>query len=1445
MGRVGKIAAWTFGGLLIAIVAAFGIVQTGAAKSWLASTLTASLSSPASTIEIGAIEGLVPYDMRISRIALGDGTGTWLTVDNAALTWSPSALLHGRIRVDVLTVASIDVLRRPAPSESSSSSSGFALPRLPVAVELRRLEVTRLTIAPALAGGDNAEASIGAHGLLTADHADVTVTMARTGGQPGTGTLDARYDLAANILALKLDVDEPTGILLDAALTRTDHLPLRVSLDGSGPLSGWQGQFHLASGLGIHGDAAVQIASAGGTKIILKGAAAIAPLLAENMRPLVGNDIKFDVAVSQDGKGGTVLAPSHIALASANFDVQGSRSDTGALDGKMHVGIPDTSVADSLTGNPTKGAISIDMALAGTADQPKVTLVETGGLTFGDIAVEGLKINAKIDGKPAKTTDDPMFGLILDANADALNDAANGKSYGALAVHVTGTADAKGTQVDIGQLTANGGGIDLKGAGTFKDGIAEGKATLDAADLSIVGGLLGLPIAGSANLDIAIGTDHTRTVAIQLTGKGDQLRTGVPAADALLAAGLSLDASGMRGTDGKIALGSLVLTTGRAKVEGNGSFDPASNAIDGGLSATLADLKALSGAVASPLAGTGKVSAKVTGTLDAPGIVAAATLDRLAFGATRIDHFETTIQAPQGLNGTATAKGKIVSGKLNETIDAAITRENPETYRLNRLHLAGSGGTVDAAMVVAPASRHASGKLKAATGDLSIWSSVAGQALAGQLSVALDLPADGTRQGPLRVSLDHFAFGASPHSVGITHAEVTGMLSGDFTRQNGMLDLSLTGLSANGGALTAADAHIAAKGKATDFHAHAAGRAHDPVSVDIAGSATQEAATNVLRLTTFAAKLGNDSISLTKPATVTLAAQAYRVTGLALMVDGGAIEGEAALSPKVTSADLRIRAMPLHPLAFLAGRPFVGGTLDGTVKLSGTPQRPEAHVALITKGLDVEMDGPLPRPTLNLTASVDWHGERANVDVKAASGSGEALALTGFVPFAFDLVTFQPRVVHDASLSLAVRGGGRLENLSSIVPLGEDRISGAFDIDVRVGGTIAAPHPDGRIAITGGHYANMSLGTELDGIDMALAASGQRFVLDHLTATDGKSGKLNASGAVDLGQNPATIDFSLSFKDFLVARSDDMTVGADGDLKLAGTMKGMGVTGKLAVRHAELFIPDNLPASVVSLDVIEVGGREKGEAPKAAPVAPVTLQIALDAPGQLFVRGHGVTSEWSGHIDIGGSTTGPTLAGQLHVNNGNISLLGQNFNIDRGIIGFDTGAVVDPTLDVQASATASSVTAQVNVTGTARKPKIALSSTPVLPQDEILARVLFGSNVGSLTPSQGLQLAAAAAQLAQGGPGIMDRVRGAVGLDRLDLSSGGANPNGTQGTAKGTTVSGGKYIANGVFVGVAQGVGANSSQATVEVEITPNISVNSTFGTATGSGFGAKYSIDY
>ncbi len=121
-----------------------------------------------------------------------------------------------------------------------------------------------------------------------------------------------------------------------------------------------------------------------------------------------------------------------------------------------------------------------------------------------------------------------------------------------------------------------------------------------------------------------------------------------------------------------------------------------------------------------------------------------------------------------------------------------------------------------------------------------------------------------------------------------------------------------------------------------------------------------------------------------------------------------------------------------------------------------------------------------------------------------------------------------------------------------------------------------------------------------------------------------------------------------------------------------------------------------------------------------------------------------------------------------------------------------------------------------------------MTSSPVVPQDEILSRILFNRALGQITPTEGIQVASAAATLAGGGPGVLDRMRGKLGLDRLALGSGqsGAassnlNPAAGGSSAKSPSISGGKYVADGVYVGATQGLTPQSSKVIVEIEVRP------------------------
>jgi hypothetical protein len=57
-----------------------------------------------------------------------------------------------------------------------------------------------------------------------------------------------------------------------------------------------------------------------------------------------------------------------------------------------------------------------------------------------------------------------------------------------------------------------------------------------------------------------------------------------------------------------------------------------------------------------------------------------------------------------------------------------------------------------------------------------------------------------------------------------------------------------------------------------------------------------------------------------------------------------------------------------------------------------------------------------------------------------------------------------------------------------------------------------------------------------------------------------------------------------------------------------------------------------------------------------------------------------------------------------------------------------------PSLDFTVSSTNGGVTAELKIGGTVSHPKIALTSTPELPRDEVLAQLLFGRSANSLSP---------------------------------------------------------------------------------------------------------------
>jgi translocation and assembly module TamB len=189
---------------------------------------------------------------------------------------------------------------------------------------------------------------------------------------------------------------------------------------------------------------------------------------------------------------------------------------------------------------------------------------------------------------------------------------------------------------------------------------------------------------------------------------------------------------------------------------------------------------------------------------------------------------------------------------------------------------------------------------------------------------------------------------------------------------------------------------------------------------------------------------------------------------------------------------------------------------------------------------------------------------------------------------------------------------------------------------------------------------------------------------------------------------------------------------------------------------------------------------------------------------------------------------------------GQVSVVGKTFKLDSGTVTLPPGDEISPEIDVVAIHSGVNLETTVQIAGPVANPEITFSSVPDLPQDEIIAKMLFNKSAAGLSPIEAVQLAAALAELTGGGGGgVTDFARKTLGVDVLRVDS-----DDTESDAS-PALNVGKYVTDGVYVGVKQGITPESSSVSVEVEITPNISVDSNVRQNGASETGVKFKLDY
>ena len=414
------------------------------------------------------------------------------------------------------------------------------------------------------------------------------------------------------------------------------------------------------------------------------------------------------------------------------------------------------------------------------------------------------------------------------------------------------------------------------------------------------------------------------------------------------------------------------------------------------------------------------------------------------------------------------------------------------------------------------------------------------------------------------------------------------------------------------------------------------------------------------------------------------------------------------------------------------------------------------------------------------------------------------------------------------------------------------RLEGPASFDLRYTGGPGLTGLTGTVSTSGARLSLPTLGEALTDISGSVRLDGDRAVVD-LGAAVQDGGRLAISGPVGLGAGyPADLTVTatgLTLRDPLLYETT-----ADGRITIRGPLTGgANIAGEIVLGETNVRVPAGSLGNVGSLaEVAHVGapgdvrttlaragltvagvpiGRDGGGASARGPV--YGLDIVIRAPGRIFIRGRGLDAELGGELRIGGTTAQIIPAGQFDLIRGRLDILQQRFELDEGSAAL--AGDFNPYLRLVATTEAEDGTqVRIVLEGPADDLELTLSSSPDLPEDEILARLLFGRDFTSISPLQAVQLAAAAAQLAGGGPGVTDRFREGVGLDDLDI---------TTDDSGGLAVRAGQYLTENIYTDVT--VGPAGTEVNINLDLSDSLTVRGSVDSEGDTSLGIFFERDY
>jgi translocation and assembly module TamB len=718
---------------------------------------------------------------------------------------------------------------------------------------------------------------------------------------------------------------------------------------------------------------------------------------------------------------------------------------------------------------------------------------------------------------------------------------------------------------------------------------------------------------------------------------------------------------------------------------------------------------------------------------------------------------------------------------------------------------------------------HASGQLRSDPGGFAGRLTLANGTIGGTLDFS---PIGGAQKIEAHLTAANAIFPGA-FSVRSGRADGSIILADERTTVDGVVDAR--GIEASGIALARLTANARLVNGVGQVRAAFAGRR----GADFAFSALADVSADTIRLTGNG-RIERQPLVLKQAAVLTRSGDGWALAPTNLSFAGGTatVSGRSGSAPEVHA---QLAAMPLEVLDILWPNLDFAGSATGRVDYAWKSNR-SGRVDLKVRGLS-RAGLVLASKPIDVGIAAIVNGNQAGMRAVAASDG----AIVGRAQARFAPLGNGPLVAElmNAPLFAQLRYSGPADTLWRLTGSEVLDMSGPLAVGADIGGRLTAPVIRGSLRTQNARLESSVTGMVIDQAASEAHFSGPQLIFSQISGRTTGGGTVTGKGSVTFAGGAALLNLAFNADQALLLNRDDVAARVTGPLQIRSDSKGGVISGNLHLNKGRFQLGRaSAAAAVPELNVHETGlDVEDVIEPEALHPWKLDLKIA---GGNLQVTGLGINSRWTTDLQIGGLADEPRFTGRAELVQGNYDFAGRVFRLDRGIIRFRGESPPDPLLDIHAEAAVQGLDASVSVRGTGLKPEIAFASSPPLPEDELLSRILFGTSITNLSAPDALQLASAVAAL-RSGSGSLDPInalRKAVGLDRLRIVPADVA------TGQKTAIGAGKYITRKLYVEVVTD-GAGYSATQVEYQMTKWLSVLSTVSTIGRSSATVRVSKDY